>query len=324
MQHAESCVWRHASPLALLHVWRRPARLALPIPPRFCGSRYSTSRRSTRSGSTTIRHRRSRQRSSRVFTTGAISASPAQLVPVSATAMPEITDERQDLDHAPAARDPLYGRSGVRGQAARAGRRRHRLLDEARARSELKRGGNAASPKSWSGARAVSMPPSKTGHASTTTGRSKACARSTATPCRFASSRQISGHRELRHRRQRWRAKSSRRRVATRDAAGRDGTVQVARVAAGFEDRARRQSLLSDHRFPGEQRPARCRPGAQHAGRRAPANRRGRAQRHRGGADARPAIRSRQARLHVVLPRSLAQRAVPTAASSSQNTSSGG
>ena len=62
-------------------------------------------------------------------------ATPAKVIPNTAAAMPEITDGGRTWTIRLQTRHPLRRRSGVQGQAARARRRRLRLLDQALARS---------------------------------------------------------------------------------------------------------------------------------------------------------------------------------------------
>ena len=65
-------------------------------------------------------------------------ARPAKLVPLTAEALPQITDERQDLHDQAEEGHLLQRRPGVQGQAARADGRRLRLRAEAPGRSEAR------------------------------------------------------------------------------------------------------------------------------------------------------------------------------------------
>ena len=114
---------------------------------------------------------------------------PVRLVPLTAEAMPEVVGRLHGLDRAAAARHPLRRRPGIQGQAARARRRRLRLLVQAHLRPgaeepgvQLARRGRHPRPRRAPRARAARQEAVRLRQR-----RSKACARSTATRCSSSS-----------------------------------------------------------------------------------------------------------------------------------------
>ena len=137
----------------------------------------------------------------------------------------------QDLDRAPAARHPLRRRSGLQGPAARAGRRRLRLLVQARLRPgdqepelQLAERRRHRRPRRRAPARAARQEAVRLPRA-----RSRACARSIATRCssswprRGRASRRRSARRTRSASRAKWSRPTATTSWRTRSAPGRTG-----------------------------------------------------------------------------------------------------
>ena len=207
---------------------------------------------------------------------------------------------RQDVDDAPPARHPLHRRSGLRRQAARAGRRGHRLFDEARARSEPQaRRHRRPSPTSSSARARWSTPPSKAG-AKFDYDRPIEGLRAIDRYTRAAAPDRVQLSRSSRASSpRRGGARSRRSRGRRHPHARRSGPARTSCANGGTARASCSMPIPTIGRsaFPESDDPRDAGAGAQHAGRHAAADRRRRNQRHRRRAHAPAAIRARQARL---------------------------
>ena len=204
---------------------------------------------------------------------------------------------RQDVDNAPPARDPLYGRSRLQGKPRELVAEDivysiKRALDP-----NLKRGGSPTATE-------------------VVVGRSRGRRCCEQAGAKFDYDRPIAGLRafdrytvQMRLTRPISRSlrASSPSRGGARSRRGGGWRIRTRAVGTGpyrLREWLQGSSIVLDanpnydHRVPRERRPEQCGARAQHAGSHAPANRRHRTQRHRGRDHAPPAIRSWPSRLH--------------------------